>query len=226
MDRIVSKYRKELQRMENTGITTETSYYYPLKTFLKAVAKKHSKKHRDIIVIPEAKAQWFGKPDFTILNANNELIGVIEAKIPKTNLLKLEKTSQIQSYRGQIPNFILTDFYEFRLYNHRNNKVRITNIDNANIINLLTTFLSKIVPENYSNFVLTKIQKAKQKKYGYVDITRNGKVATIILDRYVIMGKPLTKKEIQTLNRNGCVDIIRNDNMYELSDNGRMRMYD
>jgi hypothetical protein len=226
MNRIVSKYRKELQRMENTGITTETSYYYPLKTFLKEVAKKHSKKHKDIIVIPEAKAQWFGKPDFTILNANNKLIGVIEAKIPGTNLAKLERTSQIESYRGQIPNFIFTNFYDFRLYNHRNNKVRTTSIDNDNIINLLTTFLSKIIPENYSNFVLTKKQKEKQKKYGYVDITRNGKIATIILDRYVIMGKPLTKKEIQALNRNGWVDIIRNDNMYELSENGRMKMYD
>ena len=232
MNSIISKYKKELQRMEDTGITTEPSYYYALKTFLKEISKKYSKKHKDIIVVPEAKAQWFGRPDFTILNSNNKLIGIIEAKIPGTNLVKMEMTSQIQSYRGQIPNFIFTNFYDFRLYNHKDNTVMITSIDNDDIIKLLTTFLSKMIPENYSNFVLTKKQKKKQKKYGYVDITRNGKIATIILDRYVIMSKPLTKKEIQTLNRNGWVDIIRNNKVYELSENGRMkicgemRMYD
>ena len=225
MDRIVSEYKRELEKIKNTGIATELSYYCPLKIFINKIAKKYSKKHKDIIVIPEAKSKWFGKPDFTILDTKNRLIGIIEAKLPNVNLINVEKTAQIKGYREQIPNFILTDFYNFRLYNHKNNKIENVNI-NDNIIKLLTTFLSKTIPKNYNNnFILTKKQIERRNKYGYVDIIRDGKTKTIIDNKYIIMNEPLTKKEIQDLNRCGCVNIVRNSYLYEVFRNGKSKLY-
>lgn len=228
MDKIIIKYKKEILRMKDTGITTERSYYYPLKTFLKEIAEKHSKKHKDIIVVIEPKGQWFGKPDFKILNDNKKLIGIIEAKLPGDDLIKMETKPQIMSYRQQIPNFMFTNFYDFRLYNHRYNSIKYSNINDDNIIELLTTFLSKIVPENYNDIKLTKKQREKQKKCGYVDIQRNGKTIRLSKPKpkvkskpklkpnrnYVIKGKILTKKQINHFRIHGWIEITRNEKRY------------
>ncbi len=44
------------------------------------------------------------------------VIGYIEAKLPDTDLDRIEKSDQLRRYCETFPNLLLTDFYEFRLY--------------------------------------------------------------------------------------------------------------
>jgi type I restriction-modification system DNA methylase subunit len=88
---------------------SERSYYHSLHTLIESVGD-------NVDVVDEMKKQDAGIPDFTIFTKDNEIIGYIEAKIPGTDLVTIEKTPQIQRYIKAFPNFILTDFYKFRLY--------------------------------------------------------------------------------------------------------------
>jgi hypothetical protein len=47
---------------------------------------------------------------------NMKIVGYIEAKSLRTNLDEAEKTEQICRYTATFPNFVLTNFIEFRLY--------------------------------------------------------------------------------------------------------------
>ena len=106
----INKYLKEIESVNATGIATELSYYPVLNTLIKDMGRK------DIQIIDDAKKQEAGKPDFTILAENGDTIGYIEAKTLWADLKQLEKTKQIRTYITTFPNFIFTNFHEFRLY--------------------------------------------------------------------------------------------------------------
>jgi type I restriction-modification system DNA methylase subunit len=107
-------------------------------------------------IISDAKKQVAGKPDFTILAKNGDLIGYIEAKKPGTNLESIENTSQIERYKGAFQNFILTDFHKFRLY-YNGKLVSEVDIDDGQLVadetkskgrkfdSLINRFMSKTI---------------------------------------------------------------------------------
>jgi predicted helicase len=57
-----------------------------------------------------------GNPDFRVWDGDNKVVGYIEAKVPNTDLNRIEVSEQLKRYLETFPNVILTDFYEFRLY--------------------------------------------------------------------------------------------------------------
>ena len=142
MDELIKAYIKELHKIEYTGISTEMSYYCPLKILIDKVAMKYLEK--DIISIIEAKPRKFGelilsntfteftendkipiiniksqnfaKPDITVLDNTYTPIGYIEAKKISENLNKKEKI--IKDYCKIMDNLIFTNFYDFILYNN------------------------------------------------------------------------------------------------------------
>ena len=147
----IKKYLKELEKIESTGIDTEISYYHPLHTLIREMGGK------DVQVIDDAKKQMAGKPDFTILAANGDTIGYVEAKAPGTDLKSKEKTSQLKKYIATFPNFIFTNFHEFRLY-YKGTLVSQTSLQDGGLVaevtknreadfsKLLNRFLSKTIP--------------------------------------------------------------------------------
>lgn len=66
-----------------------------------------------VLVLPRKTEA--GIPDFRI-GKNGEIVGYIEAKTPDTNLGEVEDSEQLKRYRESLPNLILTNFLEFRLY--------------------------------------------------------------------------------------------------------------
>lgn len=60
-----------------------------------------------------------GNPDFRIWDGKSHITGYIEAKKPETyNLDPIAVSEQLKRYLATFPNLILTNFYEFRLYQH------------------------------------------------------------------------------------------------------------
>ena len=147
----IKKYLGELEKIKSTGIDTEISYYHALHTLIQEIGGK------DIQIIDDAKKQEAGKPDFTILAANGDTIGYIEAKAPGADLKSIEKTKQIRKYITTFPNFIFTNFHEFRLY-YKGTLVIQTSLQDGGLLKELTKsresdfsklinrFLSKTIP--------------------------------------------------------------------------------
>lgn len=185
MDNIIDNYLKIIKNKEKTGMAQEASYYYPLEMLLTDTAKKILGK--EIIVIQEAYHP-FGIPDFTILNDKEEIIGIIEAKKPYTKLENLKKSEQVIKYRKKIDNVLLTNFYEFVLYN-KNKDQYVSLINNTltsdnNIEKLLISFLYE-----------------QEDEYD---------------DKYIICGRRLTKNQIDELTYNKRINVIRNGSKFSI----------
>ena len=117
--------------LENIAKTTlhddqrEESYYPVVANLMTEFANLINKKNISVTILP--KKTEAGNPDFRIWNGDNKIVGYIEAKIPGTDLNRIEISEQLKRYLKTFPNVILTDFYEFRLY--RNGEL----IDNVSI---------------------------------------------------------------------------------------------
>jgi hypothetical protein len=98
------------------GDAREESYYSALEALLSEFAHSTNKKDAHVTTLP--KKTDAGNPDFRIWDGKRRIIGYIEAKTPDKNLDDIEKTEQIKRYTTTFPNFILTNFFEFRLYKH------------------------------------------------------------------------------------------------------------
>ncbi len=82
-----------------------------------AYAKENKISKCEVSILP--KATEAGNPDFRIWDGKAHLTGYIEAKKPETyNLDPIAISEQLKRYLGTFPNLILTNFYEFRLYQH------------------------------------------------------------------------------------------------------------
>ena len=233
MDDIIKDYITLIEKKKSNG-GGESSYYTPFEVFLKDACKKLLKK--DINVLIEYPHP-FGIPDFTVFDKKNKIIGIIEAKRPRTNLIKMQKTDQIQRYRKGETNFIFTNFYGFRLYDNSKivDNALISNYkSNKNIERLLKTFLSprksKIGDNMYTiqGRDLTKRQIKLLKRSKKVKLTREGGTIgiyksdmSIRLHRseyseedYIIAGYRLNKREINHFESYGWVVINHNGLQY------------
>jgi len=112
---IFKDYLKCLHETAQQGDAREESFYADLSQMLEAIASEKGKPEVKVTTLP--KATDAGNPDFRLWNGPDRIVGYIEAKPPTMdNLDILERTEQIKRYRDTFPNFILTNFLDFRLY--------------------------------------------------------------------------------------------------------------
>ncbi|MHB8280374.1 MAG: N-6 DNA methylase [Candidatus Humimicrobiaceae bacterium] len=112
---LVNIYIKEIFSKFSKGDSLEQSYYGILETFLKNYGQSIGKKTS---VTNNPKQTQAGNPDFRVWDGTVKITGYVEAKNPVLvkNLDDIENTEQIKRYLEAFPNFILTNFIEFRLY--------------------------------------------------------------------------------------------------------------
>jgi predicted helicase len=113
---MIDAYLKEIAAITKRGDATENSYYSALKDFIEGFSKERRKKTLHVTVLP--KKTEAGNPDFRIWDGKHSQVGYVEAKQPSTNLDDVETGDQLKRYISTFPNVILTNFYEFRLYQH------------------------------------------------------------------------------------------------------------
>ena len=114
---ILLKYLSDLQKIINRGDAREESFYHCLKDMIDAYAKLSKISKCEVGILP--KTTEVGNPDFRIWNGKSHITGYIEAKKPETyNLDPIAVSEQLKRYLATFPNLILTNFYEFRLYQH------------------------------------------------------------------------------------------------------------
>jgi hypothetical protein len=70
-------------------------------------------------VLVQPKKTEVGIPDF-VIKTDLDIIGYIEVKLLDANLDEVENTNQLTRYRDSLPNLILTNLIDFRLF--RNGK--------------------------------------------------------------------------------------------------------
>ena len=111
---MIKKYLSDIAKTTAHEDQREESYYPAVATFMTEFANSINKKKVSITILP--KKTEAGNPDFRVWDGDNKIVGYIEAKIPNTDLNRIEVSDQLKRYLETFPNVILTDFYEFRLY--------------------------------------------------------------------------------------------------------------
>jgi len=148
-----------------TGDTTEPSFYSTLENFIQEIAKL--KKIGNITITQQPKRLTAGTPDFTI-RRGKELIGYIEAKDIGVHLDDIENDKQIEKYKKEFDNFILTNYFDFWLW-RKSEKAWILRVNTSigelinlkanqtppikneqEFLNLIETFFRFAIPERKS----------------------------------------------------------------------------
>lgn len=106
----IHHYIDEVAKQLASGQATEHSYRPALKSLLGALDES-------IEAINEPKQSEYGAPDFVVIGKKNKdvKLGYGEAKIPGESLDKIEKSEQMDRYRGYA-NLFLTDCLDWRFY--------------------------------------------------------------------------------------------------------------
>jgi len=113
---IIENYLKDIHRVFTRGDAREESYYSDLKKFIEESGAACGQMRIMVTTLPR-KTEG-GNPDFRIWDGKNKVVGYIETKKPETDLDDVENSEQIKRYRATFPNFILTNFLEFRLFHN------------------------------------------------------------------------------------------------------------
>ncbi|HRY84211.1 MAG TPA: DNA methyltransferase, partial [Candidatus Cloacimonadota bacterium] len=117
MRQILSTYLNDLQKIIDRGDAREESFYHCLKDMIDAYAKLNKISKCEVGILP--KTTEAGNPDFRIWDGKNHITGYVEAKKPETySLDPIASSEQLKRYLATFPNLLLTNFYEFRLYQH------------------------------------------------------------------------------------------------------------
>lgn len=112
-DNMLNQYFKDIFKTHKARDATEASYYSDLKKLLENFLKS---KGVNSNITTQPQRIEAGIPDFTI-RKGKELIGYIEAKdLSITDLETIEYTEQIKRYKEKLPNFILTNYFDFWLW--------------------------------------------------------------------------------------------------------------
>lgn len=119
-------YLKEIFKVVQRVDAREESYYKALASLMEDFAQSINRPKTQVTILP--KKTEAGNPDFRLWDGSHHIVGYIEAKPPKEeNLDKIEESDQLKRYCGAFDNVILTNFFEFRLYQNGNliDKVQI-----------------------------------------------------------------------------------------------------
>ena len=118
LEKAFSTYFKEIHKIYTGGDFREESFYPALKGLIEECSQiLPSQTDARVLVLPRRTEA--GIPDFRI-GKNGEIVGYIEAKPPDDRLREVEDSEQLKRYRCSLPNLILTNFLEFRLYRNGN----------------------------------------------------------------------------------------------------------
>ena len=116
LEKALSSYFKEIHTIYTGGNFREESFYPALKVLIEECSQLvPTQAGANALVLPRKTEA--GIPDFRI-GKNGEIVGYIEAKPPDANLREVEDIEQLKRYRESLPNLILTNFLEFRLYRY------------------------------------------------------------------------------------------------------------
>ncbi len=118
LKRFFNNYFKEIHKIYINGGFREESFYPCFKRLIEECSRLLlTEKEASVLVQP--KRTEVGIPDF-LIRTDGKIIGYIETKTPDENLKDIEDSEQLKRYRNSLPNLILTNFLEFRLYRHSN----------------------------------------------------------------------------------------------------------
>ncbi len=125
LEKSLANYFKEIHKIYTDGDFREESFYPSFKRLIEDCSKLYQSQV-GVNVLAAPRKTDAGIPDFRI-GKDGEIIGYIEAKSPDTDLGEVEESEQIKRYRESLPNLILTNFLELRLYRHgsRIDKVQV-----------------------------------------------------------------------------------------------------
>ncbi len=111
---MIKKYLQDIAKTTAHEDQREESYYPAVAILMTEFANSINNKNVSVTILP--KKTEAGNPDFRVWDGDNKIVGYIEAKIPNTDLNRIEVSEQLKRYLETFPNVILTNFYEFRLY--------------------------------------------------------------------------------------------------------------
>ena len=165
----ITRYISELDKYFSTGKATEHTYRPAIKLFVEDFD------NNSISAINEPKRKSYGAPDI-IVECEGVPVGHIECKNVDVDLNEAESSIQLLRYRDALPNLILTNYHEFRLY--INGKLCMsekvleynkftgfwkTNHDSKSVEKLFRTFLDFKAPTISSPQELAQRMAAKTK---------------------------------------------------------------
>lgn len=101
-------YLREIERQLATGLSTEHTHRAALQKLIESQKKA-------VTATNEPSRSACGAPDF-IVTQGQIVIGYVEAKDIGKDLDEAERSGQLKRYLDGLPNLILTDYLEFRLY--------------------------------------------------------------------------------------------------------------
>jgi hypothetical protein len=108
-----TRYLHALESALQAGDATESTHRPTLKSLLEAM-------QRGIVAVNEPKRIACGAPDFAVRRIDSSghgvTLGYLETKDIGAPLDAAEMTDQLQRYRDNLPNLILTNYLEFRWY--------------------------------------------------------------------------------------------------------------
>jgi hypothetical protein len=108
-----TRYLHALESALQAGDATESTHRPALKSLLESL-------QQGIVAVNEPKRIACGAPDFAIRRTNASghgvTLGYLETKDIGAPLDAAEMTDQLQRYRDNLPNLILTNYLEFRWY--------------------------------------------------------------------------------------------------------------
>ena len=114
LERILNNYFREIHKIYVAGDFREESFYSILERLVEQCSQILPLEGKAGVLVQPKKTE-VGIPDF-LIKRDGDITGYIEAKSPDMNLDDAAKTGQLQKYRESLPNLILTNFLEFRLY--------------------------------------------------------------------------------------------------------------
>jgi type I restriction-modification system DNA methylase subunit len=114
LEKFLTNYFKEIHKIYTQGSFREESFYPSFKRLIEECSQLFQRQPAISILVAPRKTE-VGIPDFRI-GKNGEIIGYVEAKPPDTNLSDIEESDQLKRYRNSLPNLILSNFLEFRLF--------------------------------------------------------------------------------------------------------------
>ncbi|MDQ1350233.1 MAG: hypothetical protein QG657_534 [Acidobacteriota bacterium] len=110
----LNNYLSEISGIFSRSDAREESYYESLNRLISEIAEPLGRSQICVTTMPR-KTEG-GNPDFRVWDGKAKITGYIEAKNPETDLDDVEKSEQVKRYIEIFPNFILTNFLEFRFY--------------------------------------------------------------------------------------------------------------
>jgi predicted helicase len=116
LEKSLGNYFRDIHKIYTDGNFREESFYPSFKSLFEDCSQLYQTQAGVNVLVAPRKTEA-GIPDFRI-GKNGEIVGYIEAKPPDTNLEEIEDSEQLKRYRDSLPNLILTNFLEFRLYRH------------------------------------------------------------------------------------------------------------